>query len=404
MNGACLCIDMTETGISVYPDQRPLEEIKAYIKLAGRYGVKYVFSSMFSVEGETQDVLDLFHALDDCTHEAGMKTILDVNHAFLKKVNASPEDLSVFSSIGADCLRMDIPYGNEQDKVLCQNPQGIQISFNASFGLDHIENLVRSGVDPKDILMCHNFYPQRYTGMKWKTFLETNRRLKKDGFPVCAFASSHNEPTHGVWDAKDGLCTVEMMRQEALDLQARLLEAGGCDVVTIGNAYASEEELAALQQAVAPVGDQSNNPVAAMMKKLGNSDDIVLPRAHRIRVLTDDDLCDVEKEILFDFFPHMDVGDSSEWIWRSRMPRFLYAKKNIPARIHKGEMFMPGDVVMVNNSYAHYQGELQIVLMPIVNDGTRNHIGHIREEEMKILQVMDERDALIFIQEKEERQ
>lgn len=395
---------MTVTGISVYPDQRPLEEIKDYLRLAGRYGVKYVFSSMFSVEGETDEVLDLFHALDDAAHEADMKTILDVNHAFLKKVNASPEDLSVFSRIGADCLRMDVPYGNEQDKVLCRNPQGIQISFNASFGLDHIEELVKEGVDPKNILMCHNFYPQRYTGMKWQKFLDINRRLKKDGFQICAFASSHHEPTHGVWDAKDGLCTVEMMRQDSLELQARLLEAGGCDVVTIGNAYASEDELAVLQQSLSPVGDQSHNPMIALMKRLGNSDEVRLPDAHRIRIAVDGDLNCVEKEILFDFFPHADVGDSSEWIWRSRMPRFLYAKKDIPVRKHEGGMFVPGDVVMVNSSYAHYQGELQIVLMPIVNDGTRNHIGHINEEEMKILEVMGENDALIFMEEKEKRQ
>ena len=47
-----------ELGISVYPDLRPLEEIKEYFKLASKYGVSKVFSSMFSVEGTKEEVLD----------------------------------------------------------------------------------------------------------------------------------------------------------------------------------------------------------------------------------------------------------------------------------------------------------------------------------------------------------
>ena len=36
-----------------------------------------------------------------------------------------------------------------------------------------------------------------------------------------------------------------------------------------------------------------------------------------------------------------------------------------------------GDVVIVNDEYNRYKGELQIVLMDMENDGRKNVIGHL---------------------------
>ena len=57
-----------ELGISVYPDLRPLEEIEAYFELASRYSVSKVFSSMFSVEGTKEEVLEYFRKLIAAAH------------------------------------------------------------------------------------------------------------------------------------------------------------------------------------------------------------------------------------------------------------------------------------------------------------------------------------------------
>ena len=116
----------------------------------------------------------------------------------------------------------------------------------------------------------------------------------------------------------------------------------------------------------------------------------------KIRVNLDKNITENEKSILLDFFPHSDVGDSSEWIWRSRFPRFL--NKDIPFRKHNQEVFPVGSVVIVNNNYKHYVGEVQIALRPLKNDGIRNLIGTLNEDEMEILKLVNDGDVVIFLQ------
>lgn len=48
-------------------------------------------------------------------------------------------------------------------------------------------------------------------------------------------------------------------------------------------------------------------------------------------------------------------------------------------------MFTKGDILVVNDNLAHYRGELEIVLTEIPNDGERNLVGHVKEEELALL-------------------
>ena len=73
---------MSEIGVSVYPDLSPIEDIEAYLKLASKYGVTRVFSSMFSVEGTNEEILDYFRNFIRIAHENHMEVSLDVNPQF----------------------------------------------------------------------------------------------------------------------------------------------------------------------------------------------------------------------------------------------------------------------------------------------------------------------------------
>ncbi len=204
---------MAVLGVSVYPDIRPLSEIREYLKLASKYGFTRVFTSMFSVEGTPDEVLAYFRDLDGASHEYGMEISLDINPECMARLGATPGDLSVFDEIKADILRMDGAYGEEDNFLMLQNPYGMKIEYNAS-ALDPaaIEALVARGVDKNRILACHNFYPQRYTGFRWDKFREVNARLSKLGIRIGAFVASQAPGTHGVWDAICGLPTRRGMR------------------------------------------------------------------------------------------------------------------------------------------------------------------------------------------------
>lgn len=392
---------MAVLGVSVYPDIRPLDEISDYLHLAAKYGYTRVFTSMFSVEGTPEEVLAYFRDLDAVAHECGMEISLDINPECMARLGATPADLSVFDSIKADILRMDGAYGEDDNVTMLNNPYGMKIEYNASaLTPEAIESLAARGVNLNRMLACHNFYPQRYTGFRWDKFREVNERLSKLGIRVAAFISSQAPGTHGVWDATCGLPTIERLRDYPAELQARIIDATD-DVTDIffGNAYATEEELAAVAQAVGPYKPWFKDAKHEdMIKNSGWFDiDALARHAKRVRVEPLYDLTDVEREILFNFFPQIDMGDSSEWIWRSRSARLFYQDQTIAPRRFVGDTFPVGSVVMVNDNYKHYAGEVQVVLMPIANDGTRNLVGRIDEQELTMFDAIKDGDLVVFL-------
>lgn len=388
---------MAELGVSVYPDLSPLSEIRAYLKLASSYGASRVFSSMFSVEGTNEEIISYFREFIETAHQYQMKVSLDVNPVFLEKLGVTPEDISLFHEIGCDIIRLDMSYGKEKDLIICKNPYGIQIQLNASMGIEEeLKYLKENGVTEKELLLGHNFYPQRYTGLKWKNFISTNEALKQYGYPIDAFMASHAENTHGVWDAKDGLPTVEKMRDMPCDLAYRILEASGTDHIFFGNAYASEEEFASLKEVMADERNTKNSPLYEPIKKMG----ITLPETIKeviLKVIPGPDITEAERYMLFDFWPQTDYGDSSEWIWRSRSGRFVNSEFAFPYRKYEGEEIPAGSVVIVNDNYRHYAGEIQIARLPLRNDGQRNVIGHLADNEADLLELLPDGTNIRFV-------
>ena len=47
-------------GVSVYPEQETLQQIDEYLKLASSHGFTKVFTSMFSIEGDKDEVTQYF--------------------------------------------------------------------------------------------------------------------------------------------------------------------------------------------------------------------------------------------------------------------------------------------------------------------------------------------------------
>lgn len=386
-----------EIGVSVYPDLRPFDEIREYLKLASSYGCTRVFSSMFSAEGTNEEIIAYFRTFIACAHEYGMKVSLDVNPVFMKKIGADYDDVSLFHKIGCDIIRMDMSYGREKDLVLCRNPYGIQIQLNASFqAVQEVAYLKENGVSRSQLMLGHNFYPQRYTALKWKSFLDTNRELEQYGYAIEAFVSSTAENTHGVWDARDGLPTVEKLRDLPIDLQARILFAtGNVENLLIGNAYASEKEFRALQGVTALPRRFEDSVMYETARKMGfGMKEIEEEKV--LRVELEPDISENERWYVLDFFPQSDMGDSSEWIWRSRYGRFVNHDRPVVPRAYEGEFFPAGSVLIVNDNYRHYAGEVQIARREIRNDGQRNLIGKLAAHEEEMLEMINDGDFVRF--------
>lgn len=383
-------------GISVYPDISPIEDIKKYIELASKYGFKKIFSSMFSVKGSKEEVLNYFKDLIEFAHQHDMIVDLDVNPDLFERLDASIDDLSVFSSINIDILRMDLNFGGDKDYQLVNNKYGIGIEFNSNISV--VEGLSKAGADPEKILVCYNFYPQRYTAFSWDIFREMSQKMRSYGdINIGAFVSSNNNPTHGVWDSKDGLPTVERLRYLPIDLQARiLLGTGLINDIMIGNAYASEEELKSLAEVYKNHSFDTNNEYLEKTIQSGafkvNESEVV-----QMKLDLDDNLIEEEKKIIYDFKPHISFERNNEFMWRSRMSR-LNGKAVINPRDCDKKYFDRGDVLIVNDNYRHYSGEVEIALGKVENDGQRNLIGHIKEDELMLIDLIDVGVLVKFIE------
>lgn len=350
---------MHELGISVYPEKENLEETYHYMALAAHYGYTRIFTCLLSVDESKEKIMKDFKAFMDKAHELGFKVAVDTNQRVFKHLGANYDDLSPFKEMGVDIIRLDESFGFDGDVTITHNPEHIMIEFNASMN-PGVDVLIKGGANVNQMTVCHNFFPERYSGLDWQFFNQMNAFWKSLNLHTAAFVSSQEKETHGPWNVFCGLPTCEDMRSLPIDLQGRYYFATGLvDDVIIGNAFASEEELKAL---------------ASIAR------DQVTLKMDEEKTITD-----IEKAIVYDYNPHWTRFDASSYFLRSSMVRLLYKDQSIPYVPYEKDHFSKGDVLIVNDNLAHYRGELEIALRDIPNDGERNCVGHIKEEELGLL-------------------
>lgn len=354
---------MGRLGISLYPEHSTPERDKEYICLAGKYGFKRIFTCLLSVGNkERAEIIREFRDMIHTAHDHGLEVILDVAPPVFDVLGASYENLAPFKEMDADGIRLDEGFDGIKEVAMSYNKEGLKIELNASTDPSYVTNVMNHHPVPEKIITCHNFYPQKYTGISLEHFNYCNSEMKKHGLKVAAFVSSNHENTFGPWPVNEGLCTLEMHRGLPIDAQVRHLFATRMvDDVIIANAYASEEELKACAS--------------------------VTPGKLMFGICLEKDLTETERCILHYEDQHVIRGDLSSYMIRSTWPRVAFAEREIlPGNTRD---LKRGDVVILNDGYSRYKGELHVVLKDMVNDGRKNVIGHIPDYELVLLDYIE---------------
>ena len=354
---------MHKLGISIYPEHSTPEKDYEYMKLAAKYGFKRIFTCLLSVEKPKEEILETFGAFMDKAHELGFEVSVDTAPYVFNHLGATPKDLSIFHDLKVDIIRLDGHFDDYLDRVITHNPYGIKIEFNGSSDAN-VDGLIKHGADAHNMIICHNFYPQRFSGLGFNTFMKFNEKWKRLGLHTAAFVSSNAQNTYGPWPVYKGLPTLEIHRGLPIDVQVRhMLSTEMIDDILIGNAIADEAELKAMSEV-----DLTKTTIGIHLEE---------------------GVGEVEKNILFGY-DHTGRQDHSDCYIRSSRPVFDHREATIPARPYEPAYFQRGDVVIVNDNCGHYRGECEIVLQPIENDGERNLVGRIPENEMIILDQMEQ--------------
>lgn len=348
---------MARFSISIYPEHSDMEKDMAYMDMAAKYGCSRIFTCLLSVQKSRQEIVREFSDLIDHAHKCGMEVIMDTAPAVFGRLGISYDNLSFFSEIHADGIRLDEGFDSLKESLMTYNPQGLKIEINASLGGRYLENIMSHSPDKERLTTCHNFYPQRYTGLSYAHFEKCSKAIRDLDLRVAAFVNSQEKNTFGPWEVNDGMCTLEQHRDLPVGTAARHLYATGLvDDVIVANCYASEEELSSLS---------SLNPSLLTMK-----------------VEKEYDLSLVEEKILYNTL-HFVRGDMSEYMARSTQPRIEFADADIPKKNTRD--LKRGDIVILNETYERYKGELHIVLKDMPNDGRKNVVGHIPKNEHMLL-------------------
>ncbi len=350
---------MAKLGISIYPDREPANRWMEYLELASQYGFTRIFESLIQLAGKNRkEIIADYRPINLAAQKMGYEIIVDVAPNILKEVGVTPDNLTFFNELGVNGFRLDEGYSGMEESIMTCNPYGLLVEINASVYSHFADSILDFQPVRSNLIGCHNFYPQRYTGLSGVHFKKTTAKFKSLGLRLAAFVTSQAENSFGPWPWMDGLPTLECHRDLPIECQVtHMLAIGDIDDILISNCFAPEGEFKAIREKFSPV---------AIL-------DVILDK----RTST------TEHRILFDEL-HINRGDVSDKIIRSTWPRVKYADATIQL-FNPAATIRRGDVVVNSEQYDKYAGEMHIAISDFPNTGKTNVVGRIRPEELIVI-------------------
>jgi len=349
---------MAKLGISIYPNRAPTKRWEEYLEQSAVYGFSRVFESLIGLSGLTREaIIEKYQPLNRYAHELGFEVIVDVAPVVLKQVGVTPFELSFFRDLGVNGFRLDEGYSGMEESVMTCNPYGLLVEINASIESHYVTTILDYQPVRSQLIACHNFYPQRNTGLSVSHFKKTSQRFQELGIRLAAFVSSEVKNSFGPWPSADGLPSMECHRDLLIECQVTHLLGMGVDDIIIANCFPTEVELRKVKESFG-----------------------IIPT---LEVILDARTSETERKILFEEL-HISRGDISDKIVRSTLPRVKYAENIIPL-FNPKPYIQRGDVIINSEQYENYAGEMHIALCDYPNTGKSNVIGKIRPEELIVL-------------------
>lgn len=348
-------------GISLYPEFASQEDNFAYLRRAAEHGFDVLFLALLGAKGTYEEVVERYLPYTRLAHELGFEIFCDFNPMVLKRLGVGISmfqggiDLTFFKELGIDAMRLDLGMSDLEEAALAKNADGIKICINGAAVTDHVGALLSCGAPREALVGCHNYYPHRYTGVSLDYLMRGTEHWAKRGMRLQAFVSSNAPEAFGPWPVTEGLPTLEMHRDLPIEVQLKHFVMMGCvSDVLIGNCFATDDELAAMERA--------------------NSD-----RVRFTTRLVDGLPEDMARRLGMNLSVRGDC--TSGYMIRTLESRMDPA----PVEPFNTVDIERGDVIIDNRLYGQYAGEVQIALAPMKNSGKTNVVGHIDDCEHVLL-------------------
>ena len=333
-------------GFSIYPSNS-LEDSLTWIEAYAKAGFSFAFSSL-NIPEATKDTSHLKKLLQSCQRYK-ISVFVDINRQSLD--NYGKDGLA---ELGIEALRFDDGISVQE---MAELSKYFFIVLNAStLTKELIVDLMEVGVDLKQVIACHNYYPKPYTGLSLNKVKEMNEQLHQYDIPVISFIAGQEKRL----PIFEGLPTIESHRQMPPLLAAlESLIAGKSDYICVGDNALSENSLTLLyylSQGVVPL-------------------------------LTN--LPENLKGIIFE-----NRQDNSDYVIRAATSR--QQLKNLT---FEGETKLRhrGDIVIANEKFLRYQNELEICLTDLPQDERQTIVGQIQPDSLGLLNFIQGGSKFTFI-------
>lgn len=353
---------MGKLGVSLYPEKTDFMADKVYLEQAKKYGFTRIFMNLLLFK--QKDVSKIVTRLKQSItygNKLGFESYIDVNPYTLKALNLESTDLKYFHDMGVKGIRLDMGFTGKEEANMTRNPYGLKIEINMSNDDNYLNRIFDYNPNRENLVGCHNFFPQAYTGLSIDYFKKCSDPFFKRHLKSAAFVTSQTGEI-GPWSLHEGLCTIEDHRHLPIEKQVKHIKSLQIiDDIIIGNAYASEEELEKMSHAF-------------------------FDEKFELSVNLNENCSDLEREIIEENI-HSYRGDRSKFMIRSSMSRLTYLEKSIPVN-NENNPIKEGDVLILNDDYAQYKGEVQIALCDRPADPRINTVGSIEKDELLLLKTL----------------
>ena len=390
-------------GISIYPglDADKDKNLKL-LQTAAALGYKRVFTSLHIPESDSaalrEDALYLFAFAESL----GLEVIADISPLTLKILGIPKLTPASLKRLHITTARFDYGIG---PKTIAAFSREMNVQLNAStLRSVQLNALLKADADFSRIDGQHNFYPRPHTGLSSETIQRQNALLHRHEIAAGVFAASQTGRRGPLFA---GLPTMESLRGIAPSDAAPILTAIGCDSLIIGDSNPALTELQALadpetlakadarysRKALPPKKEwQPDTPLPLHIHVLSDAPFIreLLSRSYTNRpdpaadVIRAAESRDVTKTL--DITPER--NENKLIIEMPKEFAAVFAGPQHLANGKKSSLLPVGTVLLDNNNYGRYKGELQILNAPQPMDPRSNVIAQVTKEDVPLLSLI----------------
>ena len=390
-------------GISIYPGlDADREKSLLLLQKAADLGYTRVFSSLHIPESNTALLREEALYIFAYAESLGLEVIADVSPLSLKVLGIPELTPACLKRLHITTARFDFGIG---PKTIAGFSREMNVQLNASTARSvQLNALLKADADFSRIDGQHNFYPRPHTGLSSETIQRQNALLHRHDISAGVFAASQTGRRGPLYA---GLPTMESLRSIAPFDAAPILTAIGCDSLIIGDSNPSLAELQALADPENLAKADARYSRKALRPKKEWQPDAPLPL--HIHVLSDtpliknllarsytnrpDPAADViraveSREAAKDFDITPERNENRLIIEMPKEYTAAFAGPQHLANGKKSSLLPVGTVLLDNNTYGRYKGELQVLTASQPMDPRSNVIAQVTKEDVPLLSLI----------------